>query len=353
METLFQKVDDIADAESNQALALAGEILRKGGLVVFPTETVYGLGANALSSDAASKIYAAKGRPSDNPLIVHIAEPSDAEELVYTSALYYKLARAFMPGPLTVIMPKRDCIPGAVTANLNTVAIRCPSHPVARALISCAGVPIAAPSANLSGSPSPTTALHVKDDMTGRVDMIIDGGACEVGLESTIVKIESETELTLLRPGAITKEDLEAIGASVTVAGAVLGALKEGETVLSPGMKYRHYAPKAPLFLLEGNALARKNFLEKQEGSVAYLGYEEEYPFFSSLPIRFYSMGKEMDIKTQASRLFSVLREADKENYDTIYAPAPAPTGMGMALYNRMIRAAAHQIIRLGDNKTV
>lgn len=351
METLFRKAVDISGAEERETLLLAGKILREGGLVVFPTETVYGLGADALNPLAAQKIYAAKGRPSDNPLIVHIADPSEAEGLVHTSALYYKLARAFMPGPLTVIMPKKECIPKEVTAGLDTVAIRCPQHPVARELIACAGVPVAAPSANLSGSPSPTDASHVKDDMKGRVDMIIDGGACEVGLESTIVKIESESELTLLRPGAVTKEDLEALNVKVTVASAVLGALKEGETVLSPGMKYRHYAPRAPLLLLEGTALERENFLKEREGKIAYLGYDEEREVLSSLPLRFYAMGGEADTKKQASLLFSLLREADKEDYDVIYAPAPAPTGMGMALYNRMIRAAAHQIIHLGDNK--
>ncbi len=353
METLFKKVYDITGEQERKTLSCAADILKHGGLVVFPTETVYGLGADALSTDAASKIYAAKGRPSDNPLIVHIAEPVDAENLVHTSALYYKLARAFMPGPLTVIMPKRDIVPNTVTANLDTVAIRCPSHPVARALIACAGVPIAAPSANLSGSPSPTLASHVKDDMMGRVDMIIDGGSCEVGLESTIVKIESETELTLLRPGAITKEDLEAIGVRVSVAHAVLGALQEGETVLSPGMKYRHYAPRAPLMLLEGTFFARARFLKEQKGKIAYLGYDEERDLFENYELRFCSMGQESDTRVQAARLFALLREVDKEDYDVIYAPAPSPTGMGMALYNRMIRAAAHQIIQLDDNNKI
>ena len=330
------------------ALIDAGEVLRQGGLVVFPTETVYGLGGNALDATAAGKIYAAKGRPSDNPLIVHIAEPADAEAFCCTSPLYYKLARHFMPGPLTVIMPVKPIVPSTVTAGLDTVAIRCPVHPVAHALILKAGVPIAAPSANLSGSPSPTDGPHVRDDMDGRVDMILDGGECEYGVESTIVKAEPDGSLLLLRPGAVTKEDLEAAtGAVVKIAPAVLGAMKEGEKVLSPGMKYRHYAPKAPLFLLDGNAESRRFFLAEQQGSVAYLCYDEEADVLSSLPLTLYRLGGEKDEAAQARRLFRILRDADKLNFDRIYAPLPPTTGMGMALYNRMIRAAAHHIITL------
>ena len=347
MNTVYHSITDTNTQSARNALSDAARILREGGLVVFPTETVYGLGANALDACAASKIYAAKGRPSDNPLIVHIAEPSEAEALTETTALFYRLARAFMPGPLTVIMPKKPTVPDTVTAGLDTLAIRCPSHPVARALIEAAGLPIAAPSANLSGSPSPTTAAHVRDDMMGRVDMIIDGGAAEVGVESTIVKIENEDTLLLLRPGAVTKEDLEALGVKVNVADAVLGALKEGEKVLSPGMKYRHYAPKAPLYLLDGDEEKRRKFLAEQKIRIAYLSYEEEGDALSSLPLTLYCIGAKADAKTQANRLFSVLREADKEEYAAIYAPLPTLDGMGMALYNRMIRAAAHQIIHL------
>lgn len=331
----------------NESLARAGEILRAGGTVIFPTETVYGLGANALDSEAASRIYAAKGRPADNPLIVHIAEPEEADALCECPPLYARLARAFMPGPLTVIMPAKPCVPGTVTAGLTTVAVRCPAHPVAHALLLAAGVPIAAPSANRSGSPSPTCFLHVKEDMDGRVDMIIDGGECDFGVESTIVKLEDDGSLLLLRPGAITKEDLIAFGARVTVAPAVLGALGEGETVLSPGMKYRHYAPEAPLYLLDGTPEIRTKFLAEQKGRVAYLAYDEEMtsPLLSHIAL--YPLGGERDTLSQAKNLFRVLREADKESYDVIYAPLPATEGLGMALYNRMIRAAAHQIIKL------
>jgi len=347
LQTRFEEIQNIHNENDKAVLSQAGKIIRDGGLVVFPTETVYGLGANALDATAASKIYAAKGRPSDNPLIIHIADPSEADALTQTSPLYYRLARAFMPGPITVIMPKKACVPNTVTANLETVAIRCPAHPVARALIESAQVPIAAPSANLSGSPSPTNAAHVKEDMDGRVDMILDGGSCEFGVESTIVKIEDDKTVLLLRPGAVTKEDLEAIGVTVKVASAVLGALKEGEKVLSPGMKYRHYAPQAPLYLLQGTEKERKKFLAEQKGKIAMLCYEEDMAALSTLPISLYCIGKKTDLKTQANRLFTVLRNADKENFDAIYAPLPSVDGIGMALYNRMIRAAAHQIITL------
>ena len=201
---LETRIVKITDPEAGAAeLAYAGKLLRSGGLVVFPTETVYGLGGDATSADAAQKIYAAKGRPSDNPLIIHIEKPSDAEAYCQTNEFYYRLAEHFMPGPLTVILPTKDTIPYSVTGGLDTVAVRCPAQPVARALIAAAGVPIAAPSANLSGKPSPTTAEHVIHDMMGRVDMVIDGGACEIGLESTIVSLHGGTA-TLLRPGAVT-----------------------------------------------------------------------------------------------------------------------------------------------------
>ena len=352
MKTVYEHVTDPLAARSKEILSVAGKLLADGGLVVFPTETVYGLGANATDATAASRIYAAKGRPSDNPLIVHIAEPDEADRIAETSEIYYRLARYFMPGPLTVILPVRPVIPKAVTAGLDTVAVRCPSHPVARALITAAGVPIAAPSANLSGSPSPTTGPHVKDDMDGRVDMIIDGGPCAYGLESTIVKVEGDGSLLLLRPGAVTKEDIEAAtGLSVSVAAAVLDRLAEGEKVLSPGMKYRHYAPKAPLVLLKGTSKSRVKFLAEQKGRVAYFSYSEELDDLSSLPLALYDIGGEKDEATQASRLFRLLREADKQNYDCIYATVPETQGMGMALYNRMIRAAAHRVLDLTEEE--
>ena len=208
------------------AINECGEIIKHGGLVAFPTETVYGLGADATDADAAKKIYAAKGRPSDNPLIIHIANPADAEKYAYTQPVFYKLADAFMPGPLTVIMKKKNSIPDGVTGGLDTVAVRCPDHPIARALISASETAIAAPSANLSGSPSPTLGEHVVADMNGIIDAIIDGGICEIGLESTIVKIDGDDEITLLRPGKITVEDLERVASRVKIADAVVDKLQ-------------------------------------------------------------------------------------------------------------------------------
>lgn len=348
MNTKIFCIDDTDAKETKQTFREAADVLRAGGLVVFPTETVYGLGADATDATAAGRIYAAKGRPSDNPLIVHIATPNEAEKYAYTSETYEKLAALFMPGPLTVIMPVKPTIPSEVTAGLSTVAVRCPAHPVAHRLLVEAGIPIAAPSANLSGSPSPTCAKHVIEDMQGRVDVILDGGDSEIGVESTIVKIEEDDSLTLLRPGAITPEMLSAVTENVHIAEAVLGELRTGEVALSPGMKYRHYAPKHPLFLLDGSREKALAFLEDKEDS-AILCYEEDISYFEQYfkADRCFSLGEKQNTREQAHRLFSLLREVDKLNFKEIYAPLPAPSGMGMALYNRMIRAAAHNIIRL------
>ncbi len=341
MTTDYIKIHDATAQEDD--LARAADILLRGGLVVFPTETVYGLGGNALDGNAAQKIYAAKGRPSDNPLIIHVATPADADLYAITTPTYYRLAKAFMPGPLTVILPKRDNIPLSVTGGLDTVAVRCPSHPVAHALIQQAGVPIAAPSANLSGKPSPTCAAHVAKDMDGRVDMILDGGDCEIGLESTIVKLDGDT-LTLLRPGGITYDALCMVCEQVQVADAVTNRLAEGERPLSPGMKYRHYAPNAPVVLLDGAPDAVLRFLQTEQAKhrCAILCYDEEIPHLKQqglLPI-----GARDDLAAQAKRLFAALRQADDTDAECIYAHLPPKSGMGLALYNRMIRAAAHTI---------
>lgn len=341
---LDTKVVTITDpAQSMEALALAGEILRAGGLVVFPTETVYGLGGDATNADAAGKIYAAKGRPSDNPLIIHIEHPADAEKYCQTNAFYYRLAEQFMPGPLTVILPKKDTIPYSVTGGLDTVAVRCPSHPVARALIAAAGVPIAAPSANLSGKPSPTTAEHVVCDMMGRVDMVIDGGESEIGLESTIISLNGESA-TLLRPGAITYDALCCVCDHVEVAAAVSHRLAENERPLSPGMKYKHYAPTAPFILLDGTPEDVLQFLREHQKSekCAILCYDEEIPHLSEeglLPI-----GAKADLSAQAHSLFGALRKTDDMQVNVIYGHLPPMDGIGLALYNRMIRAAAHTV---------
>ena len=349
MQTEAVIISDTSDEKSQNALDKAGQIIKNGGLVVFPTETVYGLGADATSSTAAEKIYKAKGRPSDNPLIIHIHEPREAEKYTYTTPLFYKISDAFMPGPITVIMKAKEIIPKTVTAGLDTVAVRCPLHPVARELIKKAGVPVAAPSANLSGSPSPTCFEYAYADMNGRVDMIIDGGECDVGLESTIVKIEECGSLTLLRPGAVTVEDLETVCDDVKISDAVLSALKEGQTVLSPGMKYKHYAPKTPFFLLKGDLQKRLDYIAGQTGRNALICYDEEESAFmqNTTSDMIFKFGRKEDLQKQARVLFKILRDADKTGADAIFAALPEPNGIGMALYNRMIRAAGHKIIIL------
>ncbi len=346
MET---KLISVASPEE-KALVEAAEIIKNGGLVVFPTETVYGLGADGLSPEAAKKIYAAKGRPSDNPLIIHISEPCEAEKYTYTTELYYKLAEHFMPGPLTVVMRARGIVPKETRGGLSTVAVRCPENPIARRLISLSGVPIAAPSANLSGSPSPTNARHVLDDMDGRVDMIIDGGSSDFGLESTIVKIEDDGTLTLLRPGKIALEDFRALNIEVKISEAVTQGLSEGEVAVSPGMKYKHYAPRCPFILLDGDKYKISEYIKEKAGqNTALLSYDEDISFFcdSLKGVAVYPLGSHFNDEERAKRLFALLRDADKNLHTEIYAPLPDMSGIGLALYNRMIRAAAHKIIKL------
>ena len=335
-----------------EQLRLPAEVLAKGGLVAFPTETVYGLGGNALDADAAGKIYAAKGRPSDNPLIVHIARPSDAAKYAHTNALYEKLAKAFMPGPLTVVLPKRENIPCSVTGGLQTVGIRCPGDPVARELIRLAGVPVAAPSANISGRPSPTAAHHVTDDLNGRIDCIIDGGEAEVGLESTIVKVDGD-RLVLLRPGAITPDMLRTVCANVVLDNGILDRLPEGTAPEAPGMKYRHYAPRARVHLLRAknendsdfDAKAIAFFREKlaQDPTVGILCYDEHLPFLQGEHV--YSYGEKSDDRAHSHLLFDCLRRFDETDANAIYAVVGKTEGIGLALYNRMLKASAYTVI--------
>ena len=351
MRTVEAKILKINnDIPLRQQLIEAAQIIKSGGLVVFPTETVYGLGADGINASAAKRIYEAKGRPSDNPLIIHVSSPMETEKYAYTSQVYYKLAEAFMPGPLTVVLPARDTVPPETRGGLKTVAVRCPENKIARELISLSGTAIAAPSANISGTPSPTCFRHVYADMKDRVDMIIDGGECAIGLESTIVSIDNEGKLTLLRPGGITVSDIKKIGLDITVADAVTKELPEGEVALSPGMKYKHYAPKAPLVLLEGeNEDILKYLTKREEKKVCIIIYEEDIDYYkNSLPFAtVFDFGERYDEKEQAKRLFKLLRDADQEEHEIIYAPLPRKEGLGLALYNRMIRAAAHKIIKL------
>lgn len=329
----------------------AAACIRAGGLVVFPTETVYGLGADGTSADAAKKIYTAKGRPSDNPLIIHIADPEDAALYAETGALYDRLAKAFMPGPLTVVMRAKGSVPPETRGGLSTVAVRCPEHPVANLLIRKAGVCIAAPSANLSGKPSPTDAAQVAEDMTGRVDIILDDGSADFGLESTIVKIEEDESLTLLRPGKITPEEIKAAtGAALSISDAVTDRLKEGETAASPGMKYRHYAPSAPVTLLDGEIEQCISYIKNSaEEAIGIIAYDDDISLYKAAfpDAKLYAFGKKEDELSQAHLLFALLRRADKDSLSHIYAPLPRKSGIGLALYNRMIRAASHHIVHL------
>ena len=322
----------------------AADLLKAGGLVAIPTETVYGLAADALNPQAVPKIFAAKGRPADNPLIVHIAEFDQIYDLVSQVPESAKiLAEKFWPGPLTMILPKSDRIPDCTSAGLPTVAVRMPSHPIAREIIrrSC---PLAAPSANLSGSPSTTTAQHCIDDLTGRVDAIVDGGECRFGVESTVVTLAGEKP-RLLRPGAVTLEELREVLGEVELDKAVLSQIDPQEKVASPGMKYKPYAPKAKVILLHGDDQSFENFLNAQTGEgifgLVFSGEEKRI----SKPCVVYGENDE-DI-TQAHRLFAALRELDERGARLVYARCPRKEGVGLAVYNRLLRAAAFEEITL------
>lgn len=324
------------------------EILKNGGLAAIPTETVYGLAADALNGAAVAKIFAAKGRPMDNPLIVHVAEFEDIERFALVREIpeaAKKLAKVFWPGPLTIIMKKGGVIPDEVSAGLNTVAIRLPSHPSARAIIKAADTPLAAPSANLSGSPSPTTAQHVMNDMDGKIDAVFDGGACGVGVESTVITLAEDTP-RLLRPGKVTLEELREVLGEVELDSAVLNKLKDGQKAASPGMKYKHYAPKANVILLKCTDDDFINYVNRCGGSgVAALCCDEDV---EKLSVKYISLGKRNDYEAHAQRLFDSLRRIDGYgNIVTVYTRLPSTDGVGLAVYNRLIRAAGFEVIDL------
>ena len=332
---------------SDENLKLAAEIISNGGLVAFPTETVYGLGVNALLEDGAPKVYAAKGRPSDNPLIIHLADPKDAEKYCYTSEVYYKIAKLFMPGPVTFILPKKDIIPSCVTGGLDTVAVRVPSNPVAKKLISYAGVPIAAPSANLSGRPSTTTADHCIADLFGKIEAIIDGGECEIGLESTILT-EKDGQLKLLRPGGVTVEMLENAGFEVSIDKAVLSKLENNERPLAPGMKYRHYAPNAQVTLLDGDESKIEDFMKNalQDENTVVLCFEEDVSI--NKHERSIIVGSKEDKSMQAHKLFAVLRGLDEHpTIKRVFAQLPSTDGIGLAIFNRLLKASGYNILKI------
>lgn len=326
---IYQNID-------TAGLAECGELLRQGQIVAFPTETVYGLGASALCDTAVAAIFAAKNRPSDNPLIAHISDlsmlPMVAKEV---SDAAMRLFEIFSPGPLTVILPKADGISPLVTAGGQTVAVRMPAHPIANALIAAAGVPIVAPSANLSGKPSPTDFATTLEDLNGKVPAVIDGGPCSVGVESTVVLPMGDT-LRILRPGAVTADMLEAAGFKVEIDPNILAPLDDKKPVLSPGMKHRHYAPKAPLTILKGEKEAVLNFLrQKQLEGAGILCFEGELTGENV-----FTFGTEKDAASQMRHLFASLRKFDKTNVREIYARCPGTEGVGLAVYNRLLRAA-------------
>lgn len=334
---------EILDGGLKQDLDKAAKILKEGGLVAIPTETVYGLAANALNPSAVAKIFNAKGRPMDNPLIVHISRFDDIYRLVkFVPKKAKELADKYWPGPMTIILPKSELIPDEVSAGLSTVAVRMPSHPVARAIIEKSGLPLAAPSANSSGLPSPTTAMHVKNDMDGKIEAIVDGGACDVGIESTVVTLATEVP-RLLRPGGITHEQLEAVLGRVEIDSAVLSELKEGERPSSPGMKYKHYSPKAEVYIVNGNLPSFRYQLDSdlREGDAALCFEGEE----NSISVPCLSFGRENDSLEQAHKLFDDLRKFDDMKIKRVFVRAPSADGVGLGVYNRLLRAAAFKII--------
>ena len=332
---------------SEYDIAEAGKMIAEGKLVAFPTETVYGLGANALNEEAVRNIYLAKGRPSDNPLIVHIAEKEDIVPLVKEVTPKAKaLIDAFFPAPLTIILNKSDKVGKVVSGGLDTVAVRMPKNEIARKLIKASGCPIAAPSANTSGLPSPTRVKYVIDDMMGKIDGIIDGGDCEFGVESTVITLATDVP-TLLRPGAVTKEMIEAVIGEITVAPAVLEGMKNDEVAASPGMKYKHYAPKAKVVIVNADKKEYEKFVNAQKGAFA-LCFDDD-----NITIPKVTFGRENDDLSQAKELFDALRELDEMGAKKVYARIPHKDGVGMAVYNRLIRAAAFDIIDLTKPFTV
>lgn len=349
MKTIIEKIDK--NQKNADIIREAGRILKEGGLVAFPTETVYGLGADALNEDAAKKIYAAKGRPSDNPLIIHITNMKALDKIVSeVPEKAVKVAEKYWPGPLTMIFNKSDIVPYGTTGGLDTVAVRMPVDEIAREVIDAGGGYIAAPSANTSGRPSPTTAQHVAEDLTGRVDMIVDGGAVEIGVESTILDVTVEPPM-ILRPGAITKEMFEEVIGEVTVDRTLIRPDSK-QVPKAPGMKYRHYAPKGQLTLVEGDrdkVIARINELVKEkeeEGhKVGVIGTDETLDSYHADILR--SIGSRQKPETVAANLYRILREFDDLECDYMYSESFFEQGLGNAIMNRMLKAAGYHLITL------
>ena len=338
MNTLFLSAADPQTPET------AAEIIRSGGLVALPTETVYGLGANGLNPDAVKKIFEAKGRPQDNPLILHIADASELDRLCHhIPPEAWALAAAFWPGPLTMVLPAKDIVPLSTRAGLPSVAVRCPDCDVTREIIRRSGVPIAAPSANISGKPSTTTAQHVRHDHDGRIDCIVDGGPCRVGVESTIVDLTEERP-RLLRPGGIGPEQLIEVLGDLVVDKAVTAQIDKDEVVKAPGMKYKHYAPQSEVVIVGGSREKAAAYIRHHfEPGDRVLCFEEELPLYEGCnPL---SYGQEADVNTLSAGLFGALRELDDPSIHQVYARCPVGGGVAYAVQNRLKKAAAFHIV--------
>lgn len=336
---------NIFDVNSDrEALDCAAKILKQGGLVAMPTETVYGLAANTFDEEAIKKIFVAKGRPQDNPLIVHISDREMLKKVVASvPKSAEKLIERFWPGPLTMVLPRSKNVPEVVSAGLDTVAVRMPSNPVARELIRVSGLPLAAPSANLSGSPSPTTAEHVLADLDGRIDAVIMSGRSDVGVESTVVTLATNPP-RLLRPGGVTFEQLKEILPDIVIDKAVLSEPEKDKPVASPGMKYKHYSPKAKVVMLEGSLEKFCDYVNQNaaEGVEALMFSGEQGV---NVPIRYF--GNKDDAPSQAAVLFDALRSLDQSGCKICYARVPEKSGVGLAVYNRLVRAAGFEVIEL------
>lgn len=337
VETMVLDADDMAAVET------AARLLESGGIVGVPTETVYGLAANANNGEAVKKIYIAKGRPSDNPLILHICSLKMLNSLAaFVPAVALKLAEKYWPGPLTMIFKKNPCVPDITTGGLDTVAVRMPANNYTLALIERCGFPLAAPSANISGLPSPTEAAHVVRDMDGKIPLIIDGGKCEFGVESTVICFGENQEIKVLRPGAITLEMLEKFG-KVEIDSGVLASIKPEQKVISPGMKYKHYSPKADVFIIE--AVDNESFINYVNSHADNNTFVLAKFYSSKLKPRTLPYGGTAE--EEAAALFSSLREADDEGAETVFVQSPDVSGIGLAVYNRLLRAAAFKIIKV------
>ena len=326
--------------------AIAAELLRSGEAVGMPTETVYGLACDAGNPEAVRKVFAAKGRPADNPLIVHIADIAQWKTLVTEiPPLARALAQRFWPGPLTMILPRTERVPAITAGGLDSVGVRFPAHPVARAMIMEAGIPLAAPSGNRSGSPSPTTAAHMLADMDGRIPAIVDGGRCACGVESTVISFDDAETVRVLRPGFVTPEQLGRLAANVIVDNAVLAEPEAGKVVRSPGMKYKHYAPNAQVTLVEGDLTFFLQYMEQHvKSGVLALVFDEDVTQCekAGIPCRAYGDTDE----ARAAAFFAALRDADAADVRHLYVRAPRTDGVGLAVYNRLIRAAGYDIVR-------